>query len=116
MVAHSWCSLGSLLHAAPAAAPCSGVGSQHCQRDLAKPSRVPRGDQGSKSFGSRAVGKIGLEMWLQLQTENVLVDLRLRWRMPGQCCARVLMLREAALCRAHTAPGMREVELICQSC
>lgn len=70
----------------------------------------------SKGFGSRAVGRSGLEMWLQLETENVLVDLRLRWRIPGQCCARTVMPREAALCRAHTAPGVREVQLICPSC
>lgn len=65
----------------------------------------------SKGFGSRAVRRSGLEMWLQLETENLLVGLRLRWRIPEQCWA-----REAALCRAHTAPDMREVQLICPSC
>lgn len=69
----------------------------------------------SKGFVSRAVGRSGLEKWLQLKVENVLVGLRLRW-IPGQCWARVLMPREVALWRAHTTPGMREVQLICPSC
>lgn len=70
----------------------------------------------SKGFGSRAVGRSGLGKWLQLEAENVLVGLRLRGRIAGQCWARVLMLREAALCRAHTAPGTREVQVICPPC
>lgn len=93
--------------------------------DLSIPKGICKALQGAKrgpgmltseGFGSRVVGRSGLEMWLQLETENVLVGLRLRWGIPGQCCARIGMLREAALCRACTAPGVREVQLICPFC
>lgn len=70
----------------------------------------------SKGLGSRAVRRSGLEKWLQVKAENVLVGLRLRWRIPGQCWARVLLPREAALCRAHSASVVREVQLIGPFC
>lgn len=61
-------------------------------------------------------GKECLEKWLQLEAENGLVGLRIRGRIAGQCWATVLMPRETALCRAYTAPGRREVQLICPPC